>query len=163
MEKPKTETSELFCNNHLLKVKQDQLGVKKGPVEHTQTLFDEKVILRDITNPENRGNILKSANGNYYVIDADIAFSEEIKAELNKDTIDDAIQLFTTPEGEVYGFVDKQGRIYLDEAVISPEHPIHEYTHLWDRGQSLSADAAPRPKALRTRCVVAAWRCAVSS
>ena len=141
----------------------DQLGVKKGPVEHSQTLFDGKVILRDITNPENRGNILKSANGNYYVIDADIAFSEEIKAELNKDTIDDAIQLFTTPEGEVYGFVDKQGRIYLDEAVISPEHPIYEYTHLWGRGQSLSADAAPRPKALRTRCVVAAWRCAVSS
>ncbi len=141
----------------------DQLGVKKGPVEHTQTLFDEKVILRDITNPENRGNILKSANGNYYVIDADIAFSEEIKAELNKDTIDDAIQLFTTAEGEAYGFVDKQGRIYLDETVISPEHPIHEYTHLWGRGQSLSADAAPRPKALRTRCVVAAWRCAVSS
>lgn len=141
----------------------DQLGVKKGPVEHSQTLFDEKVILRDITNPENRGNILKSANGNYYVIDADIAFSEEIKAELNKDAIDDAIQLFTTAEGEVYGFVDKQGRIYLDETVISPEHPIHEYTHLWGRGQSLSADAAPRPKALRTRCVVAAWRCAVSS
>lgn len=40
---------------------------------------------------------------------------------------------FTTPEGEVYGFVDKDGNIYLDEDVISPEHPIHEYTHLWDR------------------------------
>lgn len=30
-----------------------------------------------------------------------------------------------------------RGRIdlkrYLDENVISPEHPIHEYTHLWDR------------------------------
>ena len=23
--------------------------------------------------------------------------------------------------------------IYLDEDVISPEHPIHEYTHMWDR------------------------------
>ncbi len=140
-----------------------QLGTENNGEEHSQTLFGGKVILKDITNPQNRGNILKSANGNYYVIDADIAFSEEIKAELNKDTIDDAIQLFTTPEGEVYGFVDKLGRIYLDETVISPEHPIHEYTHLWDRGQSLSADAAPRPKALRTRCVVAAWRCAVLS
>ena len=42
-------------------------------------------------------------------------------------------ELFTTPQGEVYGFVDKDGNIYLDETKISPEHPIHEYTHLWDR------------------------------
>lgn len=140
-----------------------QLGTENNGEEHSQTLFGGKVILKDITNPQNRGNILKSADGNYFVIDADIIFSEAAKNKQNKDTIDDAIQLFTTAEGEAYGFVDKQGRIYLDETVISPEHPIHEYTHLWDRGQSLSADAAPRPKALRTRCVVAAWRCAVSS
>ena len=43
------------------------------------------------------------------------------------------VEFFTTPQGEVYGFVDKEGNIYLDETVISPEHPIHEYTHLWDR------------------------------
>ena len=43
------------------------------------------------------------------------------------------IELFTTPQGEVYGFVDKNGNIYLDETKISPEHPIHEYTHLWNR------------------------------
>ena len=43
------------------------------------------------------------------------------------------IEFFTTPQGEVYGFVDKDGNIYLDETKISPEHPIHEYTHLWDR------------------------------
>lgn len=41
--------------------------------------------------------------------------------------------LFITSEGEIYGFVDKDGNIYLDETKISPEHPIHEYTHLWDR------------------------------
>lgn len=45
----------------------------------------------------------------------------------------EGISLFITQEGEVYGFVDKDGNIYLDETVISPEHPIHEYTHLWDR------------------------------
>ena len=27
----------------------------------------------------------------------------------------------------------KDNKIYLDERIISPEHPIHEYTHLWDR------------------------------
>ena len=42
-------------------------------------------------------------------------------------------ETFTTPQGEIYGFVDKEGNIYLDETKISPEHPIHEYTHLWDR------------------------------
>lgn len=45
----------------------------------------------------------------------------------------DGVELYTTPQGEVYGFVDKDGNIYLDETKISPEHPIHEYTHLWDR------------------------------
>lgn len=40
---------------------------------------------------------------------------------------------FLTPSGEVYGFVAPNGDIYLDETKISPEHPIHEYTHLWDR------------------------------
>ena len=38
-----------------------------------------------------------------------------------------------TPDGEVYGFVAPNGDIYLDETKINPEHPIHEYTHLWDR------------------------------
>lgn len=51
------------------------------------------------------------------------------------DTTEDwnSTQAFTTPQGEVYGFVDKDGNIYLDETKISPNHPIHEYTHLWDR------------------------------
>lgn len=40
---------------------------------------------------------------------------------------------FLTPSGEIYGFVTPNGDIYLDETKISPEHPIHEYTHLWDR------------------------------
>ncbi len=43
------------------------------------------------------------------------------------------VETFLTPQGEVYGFVDKEGNIYLDETKISPNHPIHEYTHLWDR------------------------------
>lgn len=34
---------------------------------------------------------------------------------------------------QIYGFVGVDGNIYLDETVIHPEHPIHEYTHLWDR------------------------------
>lgn len=51
------------------------------------------------------------------------------------DTTEDwnSTQAFTTPQGEVYGFIDKEGNVYLDETKISPNHPIHEYTHLWDR------------------------------
>lgn len=43
------------------------------------------------------------------------------------------LPFFLTPSGEVYGFVAPNDDIYLDETVISPEHPIHEYTHMWDR------------------------------
>lgn len=45
----------------------------------------------------------------------------------------DYLPFFITPSGEIYGFVTPDGNIYLDETVISPEHPIHEYTHMWDR------------------------------
>ncbi len=44
--------------------------------------------------------------------------------------------LLKTPKGEVevYGFIDPETLdMYLDDAVINPEHPIHEYTHLWDK------------------------------
>ena len=60
--------------------------------------------------------------------------NDEIPLVLN-DFHDEDFDLpfFTTPQGEVYGFVDKDGNIYLDETKISPEHPIHEYTHLWDK------------------------------
>ena len=40
---------------------------------------------------------------------------------------------FLTPQGELYGFVDRNGTIHLDFSKITAEHPIHEYTHLWDR------------------------------
>ena len=43
------------------------------------------------------------------------------------------VQEFTTPDGEIYGFVTPEGEIYIDETKISPEHLIHEYTHLWDK------------------------------
>ncbi len=54
-------------------------------------------------------------------------------ADIEGQGINNSIQTFTTPDGEIYGFVDKEGNIYLDETGITPEHPIHEYTHLWDR------------------------------
>lgn len=41
---------------------------------------------------------------------------------------------YKTSDGDVYGFVDPEtGDIYLDGEAINPEHPIHEYTHIWDK------------------------------
>lgn len=39
---------------------------------------------------------------------------------------------FEDSKGVVYGYVDDAGLIYLDKNKIKPEHPIHEYTHIWD-------------------------------
>lgn len=51
---------------------------------------------------------------------------------INQDT-EKIIETYTTPQGEVYGFATPNGELYFDETVISPNHPLHEYTHLWDR------------------------------
>ena len=48
------------------------------------------------------------------------------------------LQTFTTSFGEVYGFIDpKTLHMYLDEDKITPEHPLHEYTHIWHRNLSI--------------------------
>lgn len=47
---------------------------------------------------------------------------------MGQDTEEHAL---VTSKEEVFGFVDKEGNIYLDEINISLEYPIHEYTHLW--------------------------------
>ena len=43
------------------------------------------------------------------------------------------VQTFTAPSGEVYGYVDNNGKIYLDEGAITAGLVVHEATHLWDR------------------------------
>lgn len=43
------------------------------------------------------------------------------------------IHFFKDSKGVVYGYVDNYGNIHLDKNKIRPEHPIHEYTHIWDR------------------------------
>lgn len=43
------------------------------------------------------------------------------------------LRIFKDSKGVVYGYVDDAGIIHLDKNKIKPEHPIHEYTHIWDR------------------------------
>lgn len=45
----------------------------------------------------------------------------------------DDIQELRTSDGNLYGFVDKDNNIYIDETAASVETPIHEYTHIWDK------------------------------
>lgn len=57
---------------------------------------------------------------------------DRIAVELNE-TMHVDLPWFKTPSGEIYGFVTPEGEMYLDTRVINEEHPIHEYTHLWDK------------------------------
>ena len=47
--------------------------------------------------------------------------------------VDTTPNYFKTSKGEVYGFLDTNNNIGLDFSIISAEHPIHEYTHFWDK------------------------------
>lgn len=59
---------------------------------------------------------------------------QELKDNIRRKEAEESdLPFFKTPSGEVYGFVTPDGRMFLDETKINPEHPIHEYTHLWDR------------------------------
>ncbi len=84
------------------------------------------------------GNVSSNQHQGWSTIKRDSATGRIAFVEGNgrtNSTIEDwrSIETFATPQGEVLGFVDKEGNIYLDETKIIPEHPIHEYTHLWDR------------------------------
>ncbi len=84
------------------------------------------------------GNASSNQHQEWSTIKRDSATGRIVFVEGNgrtNSTIEDwrNIEFFSTPQGEVLGFVDKEGNIYLDETKIIPEHPIHEYTLLWDR------------------------------
>ena len=54
------------------------------------------------------------------------ATDEEVKALLSNPHA----TTLRTPQGTIYGW-SVNGKIYLTEAGINPDTPIHEYTHLW--------------------------------
>lgn len=54
------------------------------------------------------------------------ATNEEVKALLSNSHA----TTLRTPQGTIYGW-SVNGKIYLTEAGINPDTPIHEYTHLW--------------------------------
>ena len=46
--------------------------------------------------------------------------------------ITDRVEFYQTPNGTVYGWTDGK-KIYLTEAGMNPNTPVHEYTHIWAR------------------------------
>ena len=110
----------------------DNISKIKKEIEELKEDYDEnKEYNARIAKFDNNDGII---NGDFEIV---VPTSNQIKSATDNNgmfsTENDDIRMYKTPNGEVYGFVDKEGNIYLDENVISPEHPIHEYTHLWDR------------------------------
>lgn len=60
------------------------------------------------------------------------ATDEEVKALLSNSHA----TTLRTPQGTIYGW-SVNGKIYLTEAGINPDTPIHEYTHLWAEGMMI--------------------------
>lgn len=61
------------------------------------------------------------------------ASGSEFIASTYRSNFGDYIHFFKDSKGVVYGYVDNHGNIHFDKNKIRPEHPIHEYTHIWDR------------------------------
>ncbi len=104
----------------------DSVLSKQGTWIEERSLYDSDVIVNN-----------RQAERNNDRLDSKALQGEANRGQSDRDSRSnqgtDEIETFTTPQGELYGFVDKEGNIYLDETKITPEHPIHEYTHLWDR------------------------------
>ena len=104
----------------------DSVLSEQGTWNEEGTLYDSDVIVDH-----------RQDEGNNDRLDKEALQGESNGRQDNRNSRDNQgeseIETFTTPQGEVFGFVDKEGNIYLDETKITTEHPIHEYTHLWDR------------------------------
>lgn len=64
---------------------------------------------------------------------AGIRITDNIRNQVNSAFYKSSVQFFKDSKGVVYGYVDNDGIIHLNKNKIRPEHPIHEYTHIWDR------------------------------
>ena len=124
-----------------IEISSDYDGLKQAQEDYDNTVNElvdtEKALEFSNSDKSNYQLKLKALHDKYRALDSKRQEKwnklQEIKDRIRRKEIEESdLPFFKTPNGEVYGFVDKEGNIYLDEDVISPEHPIHEYTHLWD-------------------------------
>ena len=72
------------------------------------------------------------SNGDHFLVRSD---KNQIKpvVDISFSRTNNNTPFFKDSKGVVYGYVDDAGIIHLNKNKIKPEHPIHEYTHIWDR------------------------------
>lgn len=119
---------EYIVTSKYLKEIEDQ--IKNAPRESWWDLEDthpQRSLTDDIVNTFKYDETLHILDEEEAEIDDDLA-----QAFVEEAPLSDPSPL-VTPEGRIYGFVDDFGNMFLDEERISTEHPIHEYTHLWDK------------------------------
>jgi len=98
-----------------------------GPIyENTET--------EEIIEDARSVNVLKTRDGVLHYIDVIPSKNKQNVAQEIKDkNLPFYILKTTTGEVKIYGFIDPEtDEMYLDEDIIDLEHPIHEYTHIWD-------------------------------
>lgn len=105
------------------------------PRNKEKTVFSNgEIVVSDLQ----KGNIVRSADGNIRVIDADVKLhTKDIGGTytyppVEADTkIVDRIEFLKSGD-TVYGAA-VGGKILLNAEKLNPNTPVHEYTHLWDR------------------------------
>lgn len=95
----------------------DWFGDWQNDPKNASKVVDENGEPRIVYHGSNNSNQVKSAGG-----------ENKTFSRTNNN-----IHFFKDSKGVVYGYVDNDGIIYLNKNKIRPEHPIHEYTHIWDR------------------------------
>lgn len=103
------------------------------PINKDNTAFSNgEVIVADLQ----KGNVVRTKEGNVRVIDADIKpHTKDLGGKYSYLPVDvdteNRINLFKDNNGVIYG-ATIGGKIYLNGSALNPETPIHEYTHIWD-------------------------------
>jgi hypothetical protein len=60
-------------------------------------------------------------------------WSVDVTPEMRESVMEGQPMFFKTADGTAYGFT-KNGKIYIDKRIATPETRIHEYAHLWAQG-----------------------------
>ncbi len=94
----------------------DSVLSKQGTWNEEGSLYDSDVIVNNRQTEGNNGRLDKEA------LQGETNRGQGNRNSRNNQGASD-IETFTTPQGEVFGFVDKEVYIYLDETKITPKHP----------------------------------------
>lgn len=106
--------------------------VEKEVVDYIDTVVTEEKKVS-----ETDENIIKAQNALHKLEDnLKQVFKENYalnQSQQTEEAQNGITQKYMTPQGELYGFADWNGEVYIDETVATSNHSLHEFSHLWDR------------------------------